>query len=148
MARAALSVFLRPWVRKFQVARSCVDWSAKDCICNNGILYIVQSAQLDAQANSYPHRCTTGRDRWNPRSIDFLMCCSISKRFYLQWKAFDLLYKMRYILWVVALLGACDVTNNGRHLGRHLGFYQELEIRLKPGEMVIFLCLRWKITHK
>ena len=51
---------------------------------------------------------------------------------------------MRYILWVVALLEACDVTNNGRHLG----FYQELEIRLKPGEMVIFLCLRWKITHK
>ena len=42
MARAALSVFLRPWVRKFQVARSCVDWSAKDCICINGILYIVQ----------------------------------------------------------------------------------------------------------
>ena len=30
--------------------------------------------------------------------------------------------------WVVALLEACDVTNNGRHLGRHL----ELEIRLKP----------------
>ena len=26
------------------------------------------------------------------------------------------------ILWVVALLEACDVTNNGRHLGRHLGF--------------------------
>ena len=51
-----------------------------------------------------------------------------------EWKAFDLLYKMRYILWVVALLGACDVTNNGRHLG----FYQELEIRLKPREMVFF----------
>ena len=30
---------------------------------------------------------------------------------------------MRYILWVVALLEACDVTNNGRHLG----FYQEFE---------------------
>ena len=70
---------------------------------------------------------------WNP-STDFLICCSISKRFYLQWKAFDLLYKMRYILWVVALLGACDVTNNGRHLGS----YQELENRLKPREMVIF----------
>ena len=66
------------------------------------------------------------------------ICCSISKRFYLLRKAFDLLYKMRYILWVVALLGACDVTNNGRHLG----FYQELEIRLKPLEMAIFLCLR------
>ena len=74
----------------------------------------------------------------------FLICCSISKRFYLWWKAFDLLNKMRYILWVVALLEACDVTNNGRHLGRHLGFYQELEIRLKPREMVIFCALHEK----
>ena len=36
-----------------------------------------------------------------------------------------------YISWVVALLEACDVTNNVGHLGCHLGFYQELEIRLK-----------------
>ena len=42
--------------------------------------------------------------------------------FYLQRKAFDLL-KMRYILLMVALLEACDVTQNGRHLGCHLGFY-------------------------
>ena len=35
---------------------------------------------------------------------------------------------------MVALLGACDVTNNGRHLE----FYQELEIRLKLIKMVIF----------
>ena len=69
---------------------------------------------------------------WNP-STDFLICCSISKRFYPQWKPFDPLCKMRYILWVVALLEACNVTNNGRHLG----FYQELEIRLKQREMVI-----------
>ena len=45
---------------------------------------------------------------------------------------------MKYILWVVELMGVCDVTNNGGHLGRHLGFYQELEIRLKTREMVIF----------
>ena len=32
---------------------------------------------------------------------------------------------MRYILWVVALLEACDVTSKGHHLGRHLGLYQE-----------------------
>ena len=38
-----------------------------------------------------------------------------------------LLNKMRYILGVLLLLEACDVTNNGRHLG----FYQESEIRLK-----------------
>ena len=70
---------------------------------------------------------------WN--SLDFLMCCNISKRFYLQWKAFDLLNKMRYILWVVALLEASNVTNNGHHRGRHLVLYQELEIRLKPGKI-------------
>ena len=34
---------------------------------------------------------------------------------------------------MVALLEACDVADNGRHLG----FYQELEIRLKQREMVI-----------
>ena len=44
---------------------------------------------------------------------------------------------MRNILWLVALLEACEVTNNGRHLG----FYQELEIRLKGLEMVIFRAL-------
>ena len=42
---------------------------------------------------------------------------------------------MRYILWVVAMLVACDITNNGRQLG----FYQELEIRLKLQKMVIFV---------
>ena len=52
---------------------------------------------------------------------EFLICRSISKRFYLQWKAFDLLNKIRYITSAVALPGTCDVTNNGRHLG----FYQE-----------------------
>ena len=36
-------------------------------------------------------------------------------------KAYDLPNKMRYILSVVALLGARNVINNGRHLG----FYQE-----------------------
>ena len=51
---------------------------------------------------------------------------------------------MRYILWVASLLKACDVTNNGRHVDRHLGFYQELEIRLKPREMIIFCALHEK----
>ena len=51
---------------------------------------------------------------------------------------------MRYILWVLALQEACDVTNNGRRLGRHLGFYQELAIRLKPREIVIFCALHEK----
>ena len=36
--------------------------------------------------------------------------------------------KTRYILWVVALLEACDVTKHGCHPDRHLGFHQELKI--------------------
>ena len=59
----------------------------------------------------------------------FFICCSILKRFYLQWKAVDFLENIRFILWVVTLREACDVSKHGRHLGRHLGFYQELEIR-------------------
>ena len=61
-----------------------------------------------------------GGGRWNP-SPEFLVCCSISKRFCLHWKAFDLLNKMRYILLMVALLETCDVINNGRHVE----FYQK-----------------------
>ena len=34
------------------------------------------------------------------------------KRFCFQWQTFDLLKKMRYILWVMALLLTCDVINN------------------------------------
>ena len=41
---------------------------------------------------------------------------------------------------MVALLEACDVTNNRLHLSRYLVFYQELEIRLKLQEILIFLC--------
>ena len=51
---------------------------------------------------------------------------------------------MRYILWVVVTGETCDVTDNGRHLGGHPGFYQELEIRLKPREMVNLCALQEK----
>ena len=51
---------------------------------------------------------------------------------------------MRYILWVVALLEASNVTNNGHHCGRHLVFYQELKIRLKPEKNDHFFVLYMK----
>ena len=50
---------------------------------------------------------------------------------------------MRYIIWVMALLDACDVTNNGRHLG----FYQELEISLKPREIAVFVLYKKNNTQ-
>ena len=43
-------------------------------------------------------------------------------------------------LMVIALPEACDVTNNSHHVG----FYQELEIRLQSPEMVIFCSLQGK----
>ena len=76
--------------------------------------------------------------------LGFLICCNFSKPFYLQWKAFHLPYKMKYILWVVVLVEACDVTKHDRHLGCS----QKLEIRLKQCELTIFLRLTCKITRK
>ncbi|CAH3190492.1 unnamed protein product, partial [Porites evermanni] len=56
---------------------------------------------------------------------------NISKRVCLQWKAFHLLYKMRYILWVVALLGVCDVTKHGRHLGFFKKYKSDQPVKIK-----------------
>ena len=69
-----------------------------------------------------------------PPLLEFLICCSILKRFRLQWKAFDLLYSMRYILWVVALLEVCDVTK--KHINNSFSsFYpQTLLLFLNKGE--------------
>ena len=83
---------------------------------------------------SHPHRGTRGRGGGAliepPWVFDMLHYFeTILESLWFRWKAFDLLYKMRYILWVVALLKASDVTKHGRHLDRCLGFYQELEIR-------------------
>ena len=50
-----------------------------------------------------------GGGGWN-RSPEFLLFCSISKRFCLQWKAFDLLNTMRYILRLVLVLEAFRIT--------------------------------------
>ena len=69
---------------------------------------------------------------------------SISMRFCLQWKAFDIVYKIGYVLWVVALFEVSHVTKHGRHLG----FYQELESKWKQWELIIFLRLTCKMTHK
>ena len=35
-------------------------------------------------------------------AVGFLICCNTSKRFCLQWKAFDLLYKMRPPSWILS----------------------------------------------
>jgi len=44
---------------------------------------------------------------------------------------------LRYILWASALLGACDVIQNGGHIARHLGFYQKIEIIKKRRKLEI-----------
>ena len=104
-------------------------------------LFILQTLYINPRTYTQIHTPTAVQGEgggWNP-SLEFLICRSISKRFFFQWKAFDLVN----ILWVVALLKACDVTNNGCHLV----FYQELEMRLKSREIVVFV-LYIKITPK
>ena len=112
-------------------------YTTETTIQNNGkVRGIIGILSFGLQANSYSRCGTRGvGGGWNPFP-EFLICCSILKRFYLQWKTFHLLNKMRYILGVVVLLKACDINN-----GRHFGFYQELEIRLKLQEMLSFCAL-------
>ena len=76
----------------------------------------------------YPYRGTGGgRGGWTPPRVFNMLQC------------FETILSSVESLWsslqdevYVALLGICDVANNGRHLGHHLGFYQEWKIRLKP----------------
>ena len=62
-------------------------------------------------ANSYQHCDTRGVDGIPHPPLEFLICCSISKRFYLQWNAFDLLYKMK-----VYFMGGGAAGGLWRHL--------------------------------
>ena len=80
---------------------------------------------INPRTYTHSHAPTVVQGGVDEPPLEFLINCSISKRFCLQWKAFNLLNKMSYILWVEALLGAGDVTNNGRNFDRHLGFHQE-----------------------
>ena len=57
--------------------------------------------------------------------LEFLICCSISKRFYLQWKAFDILYRIRYIL----ILSRSSAEN--WKLARRPGFKRGLATKKK-----------------
>ena len=116
---------------------SVEKWRACTCFLSNliillfNLLYFFQLNVKGLDLNINHWNLTLGRTRIRPPwykgeggdgpPLEFLICCSISKRFCFQWKAFGLLYKVRYILWVVALLEVCDVTKHGRHLG----FYQE-----------------------
>jgi len=52
-------------------------------------------------------------------------------------ESFDVLFKMRYILWVGALLGASDVIPDSSQYDCHLGFYQKLEITMKRRKLEI-----------
>ena len=56
-------------------------------------------------------------NKWMDPLPEFLICCSILKPFCHQRKDLDLPKKRGYILWVVALLEALDVTNNSHYLG-------------------------------
>ena len=93
-------------------------------IQNRNRLFFFFNLTLGHTPKVLAHRGTRGGGV-DETPLEFLICCSISKRFCYKWKAFDLLQNTRYILWVVALLEVCEITKHGRHFV----FYQELEIR-------------------
>ena len=75
----------------------------------------------DVHAISYPHRGTP-----------FWYVAVFQNDFAFSGK--PLIFSTRWAItyeWWRCALEACDVTKYGRHLGRHLEFYQELEVRLK-----------------
>ena len=81
---------------------------------------------------------------WNP-SPEFLTSCIVTVfRNDFTFSRKPLLFLTRWGIFYGCWRCWRAVTNNGRHLG----FHQELEIRLKPREMVIFCALHEKITHK
>ena len=55
----------------------------------------IPTLTLGVHAKSYRHRGTRGGGGRLMEPPKFLISCSITKRFCLQWKAFDLLYIMR-----------------------------------------------------
>ena len=57
-----------------------------------------------------------------PPPFGFSLCYNISKSFHLSWKACDVLYKMRYILWGAAQRGACYVIKLSAILAAFLDF--------------------------
>ena len=87
-----------------------IYWNTMTC------LYIQQT----------PHCGTGGNGTSPPQSF---WCVAVFwNDFTFSGKPLIFLTRWGIFLGVVALLESCDVTNNGRHLGCHLGFYQALEI--------------------
>ena len=84
---------LLPWRRD-------VTTSPLYCFSSASLILGPQMVHIDPRkyTQSYPHRGTSwrggGGEWWNP--LEFLIRFSFSKRSCLQWKAFYLLYKLRY----------------------------------------------------
>ena len=111
---------------------SLVILNQSEC-CLRGRTRRIQSSTAFVQAHfSSPHSSRRLASLANFRRQDTRANNTLSEL------ARRLLYKMRYILWAAALLGSCDVIQDGRHIGRHLGFYRKLGIVKKRSKLEIF----------
>ena len=82
----------------FPISLFCFDEKKTQIRLNRLLFSLVQPS------DAHPPWHKGGGRGLEPLRQVFFTCCSTLKRFFLQWKAFDLLDKMRYILWVLALL--------------------------------------------
>jgi len=79
----------------------------------------------DVQGKSHPHRGIRGGEFcWT--SLGFRHVSIFRKDFTVTEKGCVEIYKMGYILGDAALLGACDIIQDGHHLDRHLELYPKL----------------------
>ena len=101
-----LTVVVLVWMIWNMAVAGLLYWSHRRHCCHPAwppyqLVLVIQeysgSWPSDVHANFYPHHGTGGGGLIDPP--EFLICYSISKQFCLQWKAFDLLNKMRYKLF-------------------------------------------------
>ena len=91
-----------------------------------------------------PRRHKGGGGGWNPFP-EFLICCSISKRFSLQWKAFDLLNKMWYIYMDGGAAGVLWRYQQWSPSWLPSLILLRIRNQLKTARNDIFLCLQWTL---
>ena len=79
-----------------------------------------------------------------PPSLEFLICCSISKRFYLQKRAFD--FSLQDEAYFMGVGAAGGLWRHQRWLPSWI--LPRIRNQVKTARNGDFLCLRWKVTHK
>ena len=132
---------------------SCLNFSKNNDMHDKCDSYLIRSEMFPVPRSTSSHSCLV--QYVNIANYAFSWAIELNPRTYTQSHTipppalgflictFDLLYKVRYILWVVALLEVCYVTNMVAILDFVKNYKQVKTVRIHH-----FLCLTCKITQK